>query len=65
MPWGCEEVGVVKLVSGAGSCGRKLSATQFEKLLPAMATGATWVARDRLVQQGVGRDWPLGPSPGP
>lgn len=56
--WG--GVGVVKLVSGAGSCGRKLSATQFEKLLPTVATGATWVARDGLVQKGGGERLALG-----
>lgn len=56
--WGV--VGVVMLVSGAGSCGRKLSATQFEKLLPTVATGATWVARDRLRQKGGGERLALG-----
>ena len=44
----------MKLVSGAGSCGRKLSTTQFEKLRPVVATGAAWVAGGRLVQK---REW--------
>ena len=51
----------MELVSGAGSCGRKLSTTQFERLRPAVATGADWVARGRLVRR---RQWgKAGPGP--